>query len=254
VSAPAAAAPPAPTSSLTATLLMFLRLLAHDAGVMLLRSRSGIGAPTEYFLRRETLTAGFLPDVVLALLEEGGQVVVGPATRVGEGDRAPRSLGTLFADLNFSPEITANGWTIPQASEIDVRGRLKAFTLAPSIVANSGWGLHVYWLLEEPLDLRREDRRAHAAALLRRLAERLGGETRALTIPHAGFQQVPPGGTPTFTIAACDPARMLRVPGSLNTNRGSVGRVVHVEQLEVNHRYRLDMLDAALRRGPKEGA
>ena len=75
----------------------------------------------------------------------------------------------------------------------EARRRLDAFPLAPTLIINSGGGLHAYWKLKEAYDLRDLDQRAVAERYLRRLARGL----------------------------ACDPAvaecaRVLRVPGSFN--------------------------------------
>ena len=56
-----------------------------------------------------------------------------------------------------------------------------------------GLGLHCYWQLREPCDLRESGAVARAASVLRRLCLHLGGDDRA-----------------------CDPARILRLPDTLN--------------------------------------
>lgn len=89
-------------------------------------------------------------------------------------------LHALFVDLDLKD--------IPEA---EARTKLERFPLKPSIVIGSGGGLHVYWLLREPMDLQADA--AHAKSLLRRLAVALGGD-----------------------LGAAEPARVLRVPGTLN--------------------------------------
>ena len=54
-------------------------------------------------------------------------------------------LQALFVDIDF--KVTP---------EPEARGKLERFQLKPSIVVNSGGGLHTYWLLREPLDLQTE--------------------------------------------------------------------------------------------------
>ena len=90
------------------------------------------------------------------------------------------TLTALFVDIDFKD--------IP---EPDARARLAAFPLLPSLVIASGNGLHVYWLLTEPLDLRTEA--ARVRVLLRRLARRLGADRMA-----------------------AEPARVLRMPDTYN--------------------------------------
>lgn len=91
-----------------------------------------------------------------------------------------RHLGALFADVDFK--------TTP---EREVRARLARLALPPSAVVHSGGGLHLYWLLREPVEL--PDEAERIKALLRRLAFTVGGD-----------------------LAAAEPARILRVPGTFN--------------------------------------
>lgn len=85
-------------------------------------------------------------------------------------------LRLLFADFDFK-----------DVSEAEARQRLGAFRLQPSALLHSGFGLHVYWLLSEPVE--------HDAAkkLLRKLAETLGAD-----------------------LGSAEPAHVLRVPGTRN--------------------------------------
>jgi hypothetical protein len=89
-------------------------------------------------------------------------------------------LGALFADVDFK-----------RTPEAGARDRLARLALPPSAVVHSGGGLHLYWCLREPVGL--PDEAERAKALLRRLAFALGGD-----------------------LAAAEPARVLRVPGTLN--------------------------------------
>ncbi len=92
------------------------------------------------------------------------------------------ALPALFVDLDFK--------TI---DEDVARQRLYDFPFPPSIAVLSGGGLHVYWLLREPLNLQDSADRRMAYSLLRRLAQYLGAD-----------------------LQAAEPARCLRLPGSSN--------------------------------------
>ena len=81
----------------------------------------------------------------------------------------------------------------------------------PSIVINSGGGLHAYWLLREPVDLSRE--RDEVYRLLRGLASAVGGDP-----------------------AAAEPARILRIPNTVN-RKYSPARRVTVKVFEPGRRY-----------------
>src|SRR6266540_609652 len=122
-----------------------------------------------------------------------------------------RHLGALFVDIDFktTPEATA-------------RERLARCVFPPSLVIHSGGGLHAYWLLREPLDL--PDEAEHAKQLLRRLATALGGD-----------------------LSAAEPARVLRVPGTVNVKpEYGTPRPVVCERIEPARRYDASELDDVL--------
>lgn len=62
-------------------------------------------------------------------------------------------LPALFCDLDFK-----------HTPEAEARRRLSEFPLAPSAAVLSGNGLHVYWMLREPLRLQDPGVRAHTGA------------------------------------------------------------------------------------------
>src|SRR5205085_8363413 len=95
-------------------------------------------------------------------------VYFGVATRVGKngvvggGSAHCGVFNALFADFDFKEN--------PEAA---VRMTLTASPLPPSIVVQSGGGLHCYWLLKEPISA------AEAAPWLRRLALTLKADPAA---------------------------------------------------------------------------
>jgi hypothetical protein len=121
------------------------------------------------------------------------------AAKDRKGDRAHcHWLTALYVDADFK-----------LLGEIETRRRLAEFPLPPSIVVNSGGGLHVYWLLRTPLDLQRDY--PGAQSILRRLAK---------------------GVADIVDVECSEPARVLRIPGSLNFKKDyDPPRVVIVEQL-----------------------
>jgi hypothetical protein len=138
-------------------------------------------------------------------------VYVGVATRrnASGGSLANcQHLGALFVDVDFK-----------HTPEAEIRGHLAHALLPPSAIVHSGGGLHCYWFLREPLVLPEEAPRAKA--LLRRLAAHLGGD-----------------------LAAAEPARILRVPGTWNRKPSySPARLVRLEQCDVSRRYNAGELD-----------
>src|SRR5262249_36985852 len=118
-------------------------------------------------------------------------------------------LGALFVDIDF--KVT---------TEADARSQLGRFSLPPSAVVHSGGGLHVYWFLREPMALPEET--SLAGALLRRLGRAVGGDR-----------------------VAAEPARVLRLPSTLN-QKYTPARTVTLELLDAARRYNPSELDEIL--------
>ncbi len=118
-------------------------------------------------------------------------------------------LGALFVDIDFKA-----------TPEAEARPRLARFALPPSAIVHSGGGIHVYWFLREPMTLPTET--SLVGALLRRLAHALGGD-----------------------LNAAEPARVLRLPGTLN-QKYAPPRIVTVELLDAERRYNPSELDDLL--------
>ena len=107
---------------------------------------------------------------------------------VGVATRRDASSGTA-ANLLYLPAV----WVDFDLALGEVTRRLARFPFPPSIVVHSGLGVHAYWLLRELFPVQDAADLARAGSILRRLAGHLGGDDRA-----------------------CDPARVLRVPGTFN--------------------------------------
>jgi hypothetical protein len=105
------------------------------------------------------------------------------AARDRKGDAAHcQTLTALYVDADFK-----------KIGEAETRKRLAAFSTAPSILVNSGGGLHPYLLLHTPIDL--QTGYDDARGLLRRLAYSVAA---------------------IVDTSVSEPARVLRIPGSLN--------------------------------------
>jgi hypothetical protein len=116
------------------------------------------------------------------------QVAARQDAYVGVCTRRDSSSGTA-ANLSEAPAV----WIDFDKSRAELDARLERFPFKPSIVVGSGNGFHLYWLLREPHPLRESADLARFASILRRLCGALDGDDRA-----------------------CDPARILRLPGTLN--------------------------------------
>jgi hypothetical protein len=111
--------------------------------------------------------------------------------RKGDGPHC-QWLTALFVDCDFK-----------RLNEAEIRRRLAAFPKSPSVIVNSGGGLHVYWLLHHPFDLQQNFK--DAQAVLRRLAH---------SIAEIADTNV------------SEPARVLRIPGSYNFKYDTPRQVV----------------------------
>lgn len=112
--------------------------------------------------------------------------------------RAPRWLTSFFADIDTAEDPAKAGKHVPRNKEIAC-GVLVSLPCPPSIIVDSGHGIHAYWLLDKPADVTEE-----SADLLRRFAE--------------GIKQAT--GWTDIDSHASEPARVLRVPGTHNRKAG----------------------------------
>lgn len=148
----------------------------------------------------------------------------------GVGRRTPgkgrRVVAVTCAWIDCDPPdkdaATLNVWRDRKLDE------LRSFTPSPSIVVNSGHGLHAYWLLSETAAPE------YAQRVNEALAERLGGDRRS-----------------------CDPSRVLRVPGTFNRKKGAPPCRVDLvrswwspDHETSAQRYRLDELPVLVARKP----
>jgi len=117
---------------------------------------------------------------------EGLEVFFGVGRRVehSKGADGVLAIAAVWVDIDPSDEAREDGDLLHE-ERVEMRRRLLAHEPAPSIIVTSGQGVQAYWLLDEPADP--EVVRAVNTAL----AARLGGDK-----------------------LACDPARVLRLPGS----------------------------------------
>jgi putative DNA primase/helicase len=134
------------------------------------------------------LTADRMRDVQGFVQRHGAthNIYHGVATRPVDRSGVPDNLSelhALFVEIDLKTGVSLN----------DVWKRLGSFALQPSAVLHSGGGLHVYWLLSEPLDLATDLGFERADQWVGDLADRLGGDP-----------------------ASAEPARVLRVPDTFN--------------------------------------
>ena len=110
---------------------------------------------------------------------------IGVATRASTKngkDANLLQLGSIFVDQD--PK---------DVREDEAIGLLERFGFQPSVIVDSGFGMHLYYRLDEPFDLTDANDREQARFLIHAVSDRLHGDK-----------------------AARDLARILRLPGSLN--------------------------------------
>lgn len=146
-------------------------------------------------------------DLIDAPLPTGCHVFFGVATRDGRvgGKDAVKAVPALWVDLDC--DKSAHG-------KRDLFLKLMTYPLPPSIVVDSGYGLHAYWLLVEPTVIRASTGIKDVEARLRGLRDALGGD-------HVH-----------------DVSRVMRLPGSSNVKEPSVPRPVRIIHMAEWRRYR----------------
>lgn len=131
-------------------------------------------------------------------------VYYGVLPRVGRtgGQSDVWGASCLFCDVDGGDE------GIPGAVALVKRSGLPL----PHIAVQSGGGTHLYWLLSEVVEFESHSDRENYKIVLRRLCRVIGGESPSA---HADF-------------SACECARILRVPNTLNHKRQDIPRQVKV--------------------------
>jgi hypothetical protein len=113
-------------------------------------------------------------------------------------------LPALFLDIDVTDRSAHKSSDLPSSME-EAQQFLAGLPLQPSFTIDSGHGIHAYWLFEEPIDIEKVglDR---ISRTMKSWNEAING----LAAEHCWkFDMV------------CEPARVLRVPGTLNHKTGT---------------------------------
>ena len=112
-------------------------------------------------------------------------------------------LSCLHADFDLLNDNNVHAKSALPTNSDELRGFLDELSIpTPSIMVNSGNGIHAYWLMEQPLKLDSEDARKTAAGTLKGFQQVIIAEaqrSRGWKFDNTG-----------------DLARVLRFPGTLN--------------------------------------
>lgn len=120
-------------------------------------------------------------------------------------DRACKHTNVIFCDIDDAPAVS------PNASEEEIKGALKETyrvpeELLPTFIVKSGHGLHLYWILEETLDIRQLHKRSGEIIQSKGSLKR-----RELTESIVTYFKA--------DRACLNKSRILRIPGSQNVKR-----------------------------------
>ncbi len=170
-----------------------------------------------------------------------------PAATADQGGHRLLDLGAVWTEIPLEPVFdTYQGWVVPEDILGAAWARLDAFAVLPSIVIDNAWSLLAAWLLARPLALDMPEQLARAEKAQRRLGEALGGltdEQQIIQPKGAGSM----GPARYATMPAWHPAHpALRLPGSVNHDRGATGCVVTLAMLQIDRRYPIGDIEAAL--------
>lgn len=157
-----------------------------------------------------------LPAMARYAEERKAGVFVGVLPRADDGSGTSANVlpgMAVWADLDFADYLTG---------ESEARERLSRLPFQPSVIVRTAHGLHIYCLLREP----------EAPETLSSLAARLG---HALGGDHVH-----------------DPARILRVPGTLNMKDPAHPVRVEIETWEPSRRFNTSELMEALPEAPEK--
>jgi len=121
----------------------------------------------------------------------------------------------LWADINVGREGYQKGEPVFPGPE-EAAKAIRDFPKPPSITVDSGHGLHLYWLLEKPVEVSRP---SDLEGILERIQERLGCKK------NAGLDA------------------LMRLPDTLNNKVFGQPQECHTKFINTNFRYSLEELD-----------
>jgi bacterioferritin-associated ferredoxin len=136
--------------------------------------------------------------------------------RLGEHQRGGNDdvgvIPAFWSDIDVKGDAHKET-ALPETADIAL-DFLNTLPLKPSIVVNSGNGLHVYWLFDKPLGIATDAHRANIAAALSGWQKHVNAAAK-----ERGWK----------LDSTSDLARVLRVPGGINHKLGDNARVVVIE-------------------------
>ncbi len=124
----------------------------------------------------------------------------------------------LYADIDIKGN--AHAQTSLPSSVIEATDFLHSLKIKPSIIVNSGNGIHGYWLLDKPFIIETEEDRKHMSSIFKGFGRYVNSEAKKY-----GWK----------IDSVYDLARILRVPGTINHKLGTGAKCEVVESHDVRH-------------------
>lgn len=124
----------------------------------------------------------------------------------------------LYADIDVKGD--AHAQTFLPSSVIEATDFLHSLKIKPSIIVNSGNGIHGYWLLDKPFMIKNESDRKHISSIFKDFGKYVNGEAK-----KHGWK----------LDNVYDLARILRVPGTINHKLGTGAKCEVIESHDERH-------------------
>ena len=125
---------------------------------------------------------------------------------------------TLYADIDIKGN--AHAQTSLPSSVDEAINFLHSLKIKPSIVVNSGNGIHGYWLLDKPFIIETEEDRKHISSIFKGFGRYVNSEAK-----KHGWK----------IDSVYDLARILRVPGTINHKLGTGAKCEVIEHSDNRH-------------------
>ena len=127
-------------------------------------------------------------------------------------------ITTLYVDIDVKSE--AHAQTSLPSSVDEATDFLHGLKIKPSIIVNSGNGIHGYWLLDKPFIIETEEDRKHISSIFKGFGKYVNGEAK-----KRGWK----------IDSIYDLARILRVPGTINHKLGTGAKCEVIENHDERH-------------------
>ena len=212
--------------------LFFGQSLEENGGFIEIREFGVNGHPV---IRRFHDNIQYIKDYI-----PDGNLFFGVCPRQIKGNGKKESIkfiSALWCDMDYGSDGHKKESQFTNYQE--ALGAVKAFQLQPSIVVDSGHGLHVYWLLKKP----EEVDQVYIEKILKGISTRLGGDTtydisRILRLPDSKNLKIPDNPKDVKVVLYSPDKKycltdfeFLKAPGKKKVKTKSGGKDMDIDQL-----------------------